>query len=145
MYNRKHEKQQLRQIQDARQQARQQSGDPGQPKTPSTRPPQCQVARIGFGQRAGRAGRQGPGRCLRLYTRHDHDARPEFETPEIEREVGGRIKLARNWKVDLSNPALTITVEEDLGNATYANDDANQGPFNLGFDFRVRLRHAGAP
>jgi ATP-dependent helicase HrpB len=44
------------------------------------------VSRASAAQRAGRAGRQGPGRCVRLYTRHDHDARPEFETPEIERE-----------------------------------------------------------
>ena len=44
------------------------------------------VSRASATQRAGRAGRQGPGRALRLYTRHDHDARPEFETPEIERE-----------------------------------------------------------
>jgi ATP-dependent helicase HrpB len=44
------------------------------------------VSRASAAQRAGRAGRQGPGRALRLYTRHDHDARPEFETPEIERE-----------------------------------------------------------
>jgi ATP-dependent helicase HrpB len=44
------------------------------------------VSRASAAQRAGRAGRQGPGRAVRLYTRHDHDARPEFETPEIERE-----------------------------------------------------------
>jgi ATP-dependent helicase HrpB len=44
------------------------------------------VSRASAAQRAGRAGRQRPGRALRLYTRHDHDARPEFETPEIERE-----------------------------------------------------------
>ncbi|HSM92203.1 MAG TPA: helicase-related protein, partial [Anaeromyxobacteraceae bacterium] len=44
------------------------------------------VSRASAAQRAGRAGRQGPGRAVRLYTRHDHDARPEFEAPEIERE-----------------------------------------------------------
>jgi len=44
------------------------------------------VARAAAAQRAGRAGRTRAGRCLRLYTRHDHDARPEFETPEVERE-----------------------------------------------------------
>ena len=48
------------------------------------------VSRASAAQRAGRAGRQGPGRALRLYTRHDHDARPEFETPEIERRGPGR-------------------------------------------------------
>jgi ATP-dependent helicase HrpB len=36
-------------------------------------------------QRAGRAGRTGPGRCLRLYTRHDFDSRPDHESPEVNR------------------------------------------------------------
>jgi len=44
------------------------------------------IARAAAAQRAGRAGRTRAGRCLRLYTRHDHDARPDFETPEVERE-----------------------------------------------------------
>lgn len=41
------------------------------------------ISRAQAAQRAGRAGRTGPGRCLRLYSKLDHDARPEFETPEI--------------------------------------------------------------
>lgn len=36
-------------------------------------------------QRAGRAGRTAPGRCLRLYTQADFEARAPFETPEIRR------------------------------------------------------------
>lgn len=36
-------------------------------------------------QRAGRAGRTQPGRCLRLYTQHDFDVRPAFEASEIAR------------------------------------------------------------
>ncbi len=44
------------------------------------------VSRASAAQRAGRAGRTRPGRCLRLYTRHDHDGRPEFDLPEIARE-----------------------------------------------------------
>jgi ATP-dependent helicase HrpB len=36
-------------------------------------------------QRAGRAGRLGPGHCLRLYTRGDFDGRPMFDAPEIQR------------------------------------------------------------
>jgi thiamine biosynthesis protein ThiI len=39
------------------------------------------------------------------------DKRLPFTSPQIEREVGGRIKLATGWRVDLSNPALTIHVE----------------------------------
>ncbi len=34
-------------------------------------------------QRAGRAGRQGPGRCVRLYSKADHDRRPRTATPEL--------------------------------------------------------------
>ena len=44
------------------------------------------VSRASAAQRTGRAGRTRPGRCLRLYTRHDHDGRPEFDVPEIARE-----------------------------------------------------------
>ena len=43
------------------------------------------VSRASCTQRAGRAGRTRPGRCLRLYTRHDHDSRREHEVPEIQR------------------------------------------------------------
>src|SRR5204862_6775512 len=48
--------------------------------------PSLEVARISrasAAQRAGRAGRLGPGRAVRLYTKGDHDARPEHESPEI--------------------------------------------------------------
>ncbi|MDP9002058.1 MAG: ATP-dependent helicase HrpB, partial [Myxococcota bacterium] len=43
------------------------------------------VSRASATQRAGRAGRTRPGRCLRLYTRADYESRPEYETPEIRR------------------------------------------------------------
>jgi len=39
------------------------------------------------------------------------DKRFPLKSPEIEREVGGRIKQARGWRVDLEQPALTIHVE----------------------------------
>ncbi|MEO6054101.1 MAG: ATP-dependent helicase HrpB [Chthoniobacterales bacterium] len=34
-------------------------------------------------QRAGRAGRTAPGICLRMWTKRDHELRPQIETPEI--------------------------------------------------------------
>jgi ATP-dependent helicase HrpB len=43
------------------------------------------ISRASATQRAGRAGRLRSGRCLRLYTRHDHDARPPHDKPEIAR------------------------------------------------------------
>ncbi len=36
-------------------------------------------------QRAGRAGRTGPGICVRLFTESDLNARPAFDTPELQR------------------------------------------------------------
>jgi ATP-dependent helicase HrpB len=52
------------------------------------------ISRASAAQRAGRAGRTGPGRCLRLYTRHDHDNRPEHAAPEIAREDLAETRLA---------------------------------------------------
>ncbi len=52
------------------------------------------VSRASAAQRAGRAGRTRPGRCLRLYTSHDHDSRPEFDVPEIRREDLAETALA---------------------------------------------------
>ncbi len=44
--------------------------------------PICQASAT---QRAGRAGRTQSGRAIRLYTKHDHDGRPAFSKPEIQR------------------------------------------------------------
>jgi ATP-dependent helicase HrpB len=43
------------------------------------------VSRASATQRAGRAGRTRAGHCLRLYTQHDFDGRPEQDAPEIRR------------------------------------------------------------
>jgi ATP-dependent helicase HrpB len=43
------------------------------------------ISKASAAQRAGRAGRTRPGRCLRLYTRHDHDIRRPFDAPEVAR------------------------------------------------------------
>jgi ATP-dependent helicase HrpB len=56
--------------------------------TPWSGLPTLNVARISQAsatQRAGRAGRVRPGRCLRLYTAQDLAARPARETPEVRR------------------------------------------------------------
>lgn len=47
------------------------------------------------------------------------DKRFPLTSPQIEREVGGRIKEARGWTVDLENPELTIHVEALTGEAFY--------------------------
>lgn len=61
------------------------------------------ISRASADQRAGRAGRQGPGLCLRLWPAWEHPALPERETPEIRR-------------VDLAAPALQLLAwgESDL-------------------------------
>ena len=41
-------------------------------------------------------------------------------SPEIEREIGGRIKLARGWRVDLGHPALTVRIETLKTEAFYS-------------------------
>jgi ATP-dependent helicase HrpB len=43
------------------------------------------ISRSSADQRAGRAGRTAPGRCLRLWTERDDDARPAQEMPEVKR------------------------------------------------------------
>jgi ATP-dependent helicase HrpB len=50
------------------------------------------ISRASAAQRAGRAGRTQPGRCVRLYTKADHDARREHDVPEIR-----RVDLAQTW------------------------------------------------
>jgi tRNA uracil 4-sulfurtransferase len=47
------------------------------------------------------------------------DKRFPMTSPQIEREVGGRIKEARGWHVDLGNPELTIHVETLTDDAFY--------------------------
>jgi ATP-dependent helicase HrpB len=53
------------------------------------------ISRASAEQRAGRAGRTRPGRCLRLYTAQDYNARPDHETAEVHR-------------LDLAEPALEL-------------------------------------
>lgn len=43
------------------------------------------ISRASAEQRAGRAGRTGPGRCVRLWSAADHAGRIEFELPEVRR------------------------------------------------------------
>ena len=47
------------------------------------------------------------------------DKRFPLTSPQIEREVGGRIKLAKGWTVDLDHPELTIHVEALTSEAFY--------------------------
>jgi ATP-dependent helicase HrpB len=53
------------------------------------------ISRAAADQRAGRAGRTAPGHCLRLWTAHEHSARPAHAIPEVKR-------------VDLAEALLTL-------------------------------------
>ncbi len=81
------------------------------------------VSRASCAQRAGRAGRTRPGRVVRLYTKHDHDTRRAFETPEIARAdvAGAALELygaglaglrALRWYEP--PPEVAIAAAEDL-------------------------------
>ena len=75
---------------------------------PWTGLPRLQVERVSqasAAQRAGRAGRLRPGRCLRLYSRADHDARPQHDTAEIHRADLAEVLLhLRGSGLDLEGP-----------------------------------------
>lgn len=43
----------------------------------------AKISRASAEQRAGRAGRVQAGHCVRLYSKHDLDRRPEFDPPEL--------------------------------------------------------------
>jgi len=58
------------------------------------------VSRASADQRAGRAGRTGPGRCVRLWSEREHRARPEFEVPEVQRvDLSGPVLALRAWGI----------------------------------------------
>jgi thiamine biosynthesis protein ThiI len=58
------------------------------------------------------------------------DKRFALTSPQIEREVGGRIKEAKGWRVDLGHPQFTIRVETLTGEAFYSFEK-ERGPGGL--------------
>jgi len=93
-------------------------------------------------QRAGRAGRTAPGRCLRLWTQREHERRAPQELPEVKRldlaEVVLTLKAsgigdvaAFPW-IEPPNPAALARAEqllEDLGGV--ADPFIGEGPMGL--------------
>ena len=66
------------------------------------------------------------------------DKRFPLTSPQIEREVGGRIKEAKGWKVDLENAEFTIHVEALTGEAFYHfGKEAGPGGMPTGVSGRV--------
>ena len=66
------------------------------------------------------------------------DKRFPLTSPQIEREVGGRIKQARGWRVDLDDPQFTISVETLSNEAFYAfGKERGPGGLPVGVSGRV--------
>ena len=58
------------------------------------------------------------------------DKRFPLTSPQVEREVGGRIKAARGWKVDLTNADLVVHVEL-LSDEAFYSFGKERGPGGL--------------
>jgi thiamine biosynthesis protein ThiI len=72
------------------------------------------------------------------------DKRFPLTSPEIEREVGGRIKEAKHWTVDLDDPELTIHVEALTSDAFYFfGKEAGAGGLPSGTSGRVACLLSG--
>jgi thiamine biosynthesis protein ThiI len=72
------------------------------------------------------------------------DKRFPLTSPQIEREVGGRIKEARNWLVNLDEPELTIHVEALTGEAFYSfGKERGPGGLPVGASGRVTCLLSG--
>jgi ATP-dependent helicase HrpB len=81
------------------------------------------ISRAAAEQRAGRAGRLGPGRCIRLWSRAEHAGRRAHETPEILRlDLSRTLLELRAWgQHDVAGfgwldppPAATLAAAERL-------------------------------
>lgn len=72
------------------------------------------------------------------------DKRFPMTSPEIEREVGGRIKQAKGWRVDLANPGMTIHVEALTDHAFYFfGKEPGAGGLPVGVSGRVACLLSG--
>ena len=72
------------------------------------------------------------------------DKRFPFTSPQIEREVGGRIKESRGWRVDLDDPALNVHIEMLPDHAFYFfGKDQGAGGLPTGTGGRVACLLSG--
>jgi tRNA uracil 4-sulfurtransferase len=66
------------------------------------------------------------------------DKRFPMTSPQIEREIGGRVKAARGWNVDLEHPEFTIHVEALTNEAFYSfGRERGAGGMPVGVSGRV--------
>ena len=111
------------------------------------------IARAASDQRAGRAGRLAPGRCIRLWSEADHARRLAFEIPEVLRvDLSGIVLTLKYWGVScpksfrwLTAPPLdTLGRAVDLLNSLGALNE--EGSLTASgrrmLDFPLHPRHA---
>ena len=56
------------------------------------------ISKASATQRAGRAGRTGPGRCVRLWTQREEQAMADYELPEVRRvDLAGTVLALHAW------------------------------------------------
>jgi len=91
------------------------------------------ISQASAAQRAGRAGRTRPGKCVRLYGQHDHDTRRQQEVPEVRRAdlAGALLELHTagvgraadfDW-FEPPDPAALLAGEELLHRLNAVDDD----------------------
>ncbi len=72
------------------------------------------------------------------------DKRFPMTSPQIEREIGGRIRAERGWRVDLEKPAFTIHVEALTNEAFYSfGKQRGAGGMPVGVSGRVACLLSG--
>lgn len=111
------------------------------------------ISRASADQRAGRAGRTGPGLCVRLWSERDHASRPAMDTPEVHRvdlcevvlalKAAGERDLAAFQWIDAPSPERLQRAElvlRDLGALDDRGDVTDLGRQMLAFP--VHPRHA---
>ena len=72
------------------------------------------------------------------------DKRLLFTSPQVEREIGGLIKQAKGWRVDLEHPALTVHIEMlPEGSFYFFGKEAGAGGMPTGTGGRVACLLSG--
>src|SRR5262249_33738680 len=79
------------------------------------------ISKASANQRAGRAGRTGPGHCIRLWPEAAQRMKPDFDEPELKRvDLAGAVLTVLNWiEPELASfpwfePPTQITVDRAL-------------------------------
>jgi ATP-dependent helicase HrpB len=60
----------------------------------------CKISQASAAQRAGRAGRTAPGRCVRLWSQADHQRRATFDAPEVLGvDLSSSLLILKKWGI----------------------------------------------